>query len=367
MGSDQAIKVLVCPLNWGIGHATRCVPVIKSLVGRGFRVMLAADGRPMHFLRNEFPDLEFIRFPGFSPRYPSHGSMVLKMLASVPAFVTSIFREHHQLKKIVSEYHIGLVISDNRYGLWHRRVKSVIMIHQVMIKTPGYLRWAEPMLYLINRLMISRFHECWIPDFPGKLNLSGDLSHKYPLPSNAQFIGSLSRFESGRQKPENTSGTLVAFLSGPEPQRSILEDILLTQLSAANLSCTVVSGKTESGSQPKIIGRVTIIPHLPTEKLETLLRSASMVICRPGYSSIMDLAAAGTKALFIPTPGQTEQEYLASFHEKQGTFFYAEQRNFNLEESLKKASEYSGISRWPHESLLKHRIDSLALLPEEQS
>ncbi|HPT02606.1 MAG TPA: glycosyltransferase [Bacteroidales bacterium] len=367
MGSEQAIKVLVCPLNWGIGHATRCVPVIRSLVGRGFRVVLAADGRSMHFLMNEFPDLEFIRFSGFSPRYPYHGSMALKMLASVPAFVTSIFREHHQLKEIVSEHHIGLVISDNRYGLWHRQVKSVIMIHQVMIKTPGFLRWAEPLLYFINRLMISRFHECWIPDFPGVVNLSGDLSHKYPLPSNARFIGGLSRFEPGRLKPGNTSGALVALLSGPEPQRTILENILIKKLRAANIDCIVISGKTEAVSQPKTVDGITIIPHLPTGELENMLRSAPLVICRPGYSSIMDLAAIGKKALFIPTPGQTEQEYLASFHEKQGTFYYAEQRNFDLEESLHKASGYSGISSWPQESLLMQRIDSLALLPEEHA
>lgn len=359
MENHPAIKVLVCPLNWGLGHATRCVPVIRMLRNKGFRVIIGADGLPLEFLRLEFPDLEYCRFPGFSPSYPRDGKMVLRMLASVPAFITGIIREHRLLKILAAELGISLVISDNRYGLWHRKIKSILIIHQIMIKTPQRLRVMEPLLYLINRLMISRFDECWIPDLPGDINLSGDLSHKYPLPRNANFIGPLSRFEpAGGQK--KTGDFVLALISGPEPQRSTFEDILTKQLADSDIPVIILTGKPGSSEKAHTIGHVTLIPHLPTSEFQDLLHSASTVICRSGYTTLMDLATVGARALFIPTPGQTEQEYLAKYHEQKGHFAYMKQNNLNLYSGLDRMPAYKGVIIMSRENLLAARNESLA-------
>lgn len=358
MENSSVKRVLVCPLNWGIGHATRCVPVIRMLINKGFQVIVASEGYPLHFLQYEFPELEFYEFPGFSPTYPKNGNMVLRMLASAPFFLAGILQEHHQLKKLVKELNINLVISDNRYGLWHRQVRSIFIIHQVMIKTPNWLRFAEPILYFVNRLMINRFDECWIPDMAGNENLSGDLSHKYPLPRNAVFIGRLSRFRFGIENRQR-DGALVVLLSGPEPQRTILEEKLVNQLLAAKLPCTIISGKPGSGEVVKAIDNVRIVPHLPTVELEKLLHSVSLIICRPGYSTIMDLVATGAKALFIPTPGQTEQEYLAELHQNRGTFCFVKQQDLNLLRDIEKALGYKGICIDGQPDLLVNCIEAL--------
>jgi len=358
MESTSVINVLVCPLNWGIGHATRCVPVIRHLQKKGFRVMIGADGLPLEFLRQEFPELPYCRFPGFTPSYSANGNMVIKMLAQIPAFIAGIYRDHQLVKKFVRDHGINLIISDNRYGLWQNKVRSVLIIHQIMIRAPRWLKFSEPILYLVNRLLISRFDECWIPDLPGKDNLSGELSHKYPLPGNAVYIGPLSRFE-----PESTSrktrNFILALISGPEPQRSMFEKILSTQLSGLNVPAIVLTGKPGSNDETQTCGDVTLIPHLPTRELQDLLYSASAVICRPGYSTIMDLAATGTKALLIPTPGQTEQEYLAAYHEEKGHFAFMKQSEANVAKGLDRLETCKGITTMTNNKLLEEQITSL--------
>jgi uncharacterized protein (TIGR00661 family) len=360
MEKISTINVLVCPLNWGIGHATRCVPVIRELEKKGFRVIIGADGLPLEFLRQEFSDLQFCRFPGFTPSYPKNGSMFIKMLLQIPAFISGIIREHQFLENLVRDFDISLVISDNRYGVWHKKVKSILIIHQIMIKAPKWIRFSEPLLYLINRLMISRFDECWIPDSPGKDNLSGDLSHKYPLPRNARFVGPLSRFKpkTGERK---TGGFILALISGPEPQRSIFEGILTRQLSGLNLPCTILTGKPGSSAQTQLSDNVTLVPHLPTNELQNLLYSASAIICRSGYSTIMDLAATGAKALFIPTSGQTEQEYLAAYHEQEGNFTFMRQNETDLASGIDRLRSHKGITATHKDDLLEANITQLAV------
>jgi len=191
--------------------------------------------------------------------------------------------------------------------------------------------------------------------------LSVDLSHKYPQPKNAKFIGPLSRFE----KPENISesisgvGNITAIISGPEPQRSIFEDTLKKQLAGLNKDASIISGKPESEEIPVVDGKLTILPHLSVKEMSSLIDSSSLVICRPGYSSIMDLQAMGAKALFVPTPGQTEQIYLAELHQKSGNAAWQEQENMNLKDCLEKALTYKGFSNCKPVSGLTEAIADL--------
>lgn len=341
----KPLHVLVSPLDWGLGHASRSIPVVKQLIAAGHTVTIAGYGRSLILLQKEFPTLESIELKGFSASYPKNGNVVLHLLFLLPRFISCILKEHFQLEKLINLYQFDIVISDNRYGLWNKNVKSILITHQVMIKTPVWMKIAEYPLYLVSRLLISRFDECWIPDYKDAPGLSGDLSHKYPLPGNAKFIGPLSRFQRSEQivKSPEQEKSITAVISGPEPQRSIFEEILTQQLVKLNLSAMILSGKPESVKTTVLQGRINSITHASTDDFEVIIESSSLIISRSGYSSIMDFEALGAKVLFIPTPGQTEQIYLAEMHQMNGTALWRAQGKMNLNVDISEALKYSGF------------------------
>ena len=357
----KSSRVLVAPLNWGLGHATRCVPIIERLLAEGHEVVIAADGYPLRFLRREFPHLDWVKFEGLKVEYADGQSQVGAMLRLLPRFLRDIWREHKRLKEIMRMYDVDMVVSDNRFGLWCRGVYSVYMTHQLMVKMPRGLEWMEWAVWRFHRWFIKHYDECWVPDIEGEGNLSGDLSHKYPLLENTKFIGVLSRFSSEKVEWEDVRVEaealglqqrydVVAVLSGPEPHRSNLEQeitdnrlqIIEGQQSTVNSQQTLTPSEQSSrppktGGQYKIVNSqqsllivqglpeddlrlaehrdgVDYIPHLPTRLLQWYMQEAEEIVCRSGYSSIMDLHTIGRKAHLIPTPGQTEQIYLAEIH-----------------------------------------------------
>lgn len=315
------MKTLIAPLNWGLGHATRCIPLIRKLLSDGHEILIAADGHPMELLKQEFPELRFIDFPSYNIRYNKGKSQLTAMLRSIPVIISGIIREHHQLKKIIRQHQIEQVISDNRFGLWNKHIHSTYITHQLMIKMPKKLGFMTPLIWLGHRFFINRFDSCLIPDFGGKDNLSGDLSHKYPLPRNAKFIGPLSRFTDLSTKTKDTPDMIfdvVALVSGPEPQRSIFEKQLIKRFENTAEKVLILQGLPADNTtkqKQQIPKELTILPHLDTIQLAITLKNAKKVICRSGYSTIMDLHALNCldKSELIPTPGQTEQQYLANF------------------------------------------------------
>lgn len=341
----KPLHILISPLDWGLGHASRCIPVISELIKAGHKVTVAGYGRSLILLQKEFPNLNSIELPGFSPSYSKTGNMVVHLFLLLPRFLISIFNEHRKLKTLINKYHFDVIISDNRYGIWNKKINSILITHQVMIKTPAWLRFAEYPLYLISRLLISRFDACWIPDYKESPGLSGDLSHKHPLPQNATFIGPLSRFSPAESFAGKNSGDreITAIISGPEPQRSIFEGLVTMQLSELNLPATILSGKPESDGKLTTSGKLTILPHISTDKIISIINSSSLVICRSGYSSVMDLHALGIKAMFVPTPGQTEQIYLAELHQMQCNAFWRKQESVNLIVDIERALTYPGF------------------------
>ena len=321
-------RVLVAPLDWGLGHATRCVPIIERLLAEGHEVVIAADGYPLKFLRREFPHLDWVKFEGLKVRYAAGQSQVGAMLRQLPRFLRDIWREHKRLKEIVRMYDIDMVVSDNRFGLWCRGVYSVYMTHQLMVKMPRGLEWMEWGVWRFHRWFIKHYDECWVPDIEGEGNLSGDLSHKYPLLKNTRFIGVLSRFsrekvvwEDVRVEAEaldlQQRYDVVAVLSGPEPHRTNLErEITDNGLQIIDGSSLLIVQGLPAVDLRLAEHRdgVDYIPHLQTELLQWYMQEAEEIVCRSGYSSIMDLYTIGRKAHLIPTPGQTEQIYLAEIH-----------------------------------------------------
>jgi len=335
-------RILICPLNWGIGHASRCIPVIRALLDEGAEPVIAADGRPLILLQKEFPQLETVVFKGYDPRYPTFGSMAWKMFLTIFPILIGIWKEHLRLRKIIREYKINAVISDNRFGLWTHKVPCVYITHQLMIKAPWHLKLTEPFLHLFHRFFINRYDRCWVPDLIGDENLSGHLSHLYPIPAHAEFIGPLSRFKFKSQIPVQEN-FILAIISGPEPQRTIFEELLTQQLSAYGQPAVIITGITEAETEEHL-DNLTIYSHLETEKLEQLIQKASFVICRSGYSSIMDLSILKKKAVFVPTPGQTEQEYLAEFHSKNGNCPFFTQKHFDLVKAIELIEKFHGLS-----------------------
>lgn len=306
------MKILVCPLNWGLGHATRCVPIIRRLLAEGHEPVVVADGYPLIFLKQEFPSLRFIEFSSYQIYYAAGKSQVGAMIFNFPNIFTGIIREHLWLKDLLQTEHFDQVISDNRFGMWNKRTHSIYMTHQLMVKMPRNLKFLEPLVHNIHKVFINRYDECWIPDRAENGGLSGDLAHKYPLPQHAKFIGTLSRFQGLENIQPNNDFDVVAVISGVEPQRTIFEDSLIQKYQRKAEKTLIVCGKPHADKRESRVGNITLMSHLPDSELAAVMLGTKKIICRSGYSSIMDLEALKClhKTEFIPTPGQTEQEYL---------------------------------------------------------
>jgi len=328
-------RILVAPLDWGIGHATRCIPIINALIVNNYEVILAADGRPLHLLSTEFPQLEIIRFAGYNIKYPTYLPMSVSLLLQTPKLLQNIRKENNTLADIITDYKIDGVISDNRFGLYSKTVPCIFITHQLQIQSPYF----TDSIRNFNYKYINKYDACWVMD-DEKVNLAGNLSKPETLPNNTTYIGAQSRFE--KQETERKYDYL-AIVSGPEPQRTILENGLIKALKDRNEKSLIVLGKPEINTTEKT-GNLTIKSHLNAKDLNTAIAQSELIICRPGYSTVMDLAKLEKKAIFIPTPGQTEQEYLANNFKNSGICYAQNQNDFNFDLALKESKDYKGFS-----------------------
>ena len=341
-------RLLIAPLDWGLGHATRCVPIIRDLLRNDCKVWLAGEGAQEKILREEFSSLPFLPLKGYRIKY-SKSALGGKMLLQIPSILRSIKEENEWLKQQVKEYELDAVISDNRYGLYHENIFSVLITHQLGIKSP-FGKWSEKLLQKWNYKLINRFDECWIPDEEGKNNLAGELSHPKVLPEiPVKYIGPLTRFvrklEVGSRKSEagekinieEKTDHLLIILSGPEPQRTILENKIIDQIVSYPGTVTVVRGLPGVRNIIPSTNSIQFYNHLPQKELNIEMMNAEFVIGRSGYSTIMDIAALEKKSILIPTPGQTEQEYLAGYLMKKQFAYGIKQEEFSLPKTLKDA------------------------------
>ena len=311
-------RILISPLDWGLGHASRIIPLINRYLEQGDYVIIAGSGLSLNLLKKQFPTLESIEIPSFKMKYSAGKSQVWAVAKAFPKLIYYSIREHSALKRIVKEKNIDFIISDNRFGLYHKTVPSAYITHQLLIKLPKGWAWLEPFVAFVHRCIINRFTECWVPDFEDMSeSLAGELSHPAKLPRNVKYIGTLSRFQLGVRSEElGVRNLVIAILSGAEPQRTILEQELLSSLqNNTSENIILIQGKIEAEQQVSKVGKVTVYNFMSTEELQEYILKADEIICRSGYSSIMDLYALGKlqNATLIPTPGQTEQEYLAEY------------------------------------------------------
>lgn len=337
--SENKIKVLVAPLDWGLGHTTRCIPIIYELISLDVEVILAGNDTQRALLQREFPDCKFLRLEGYNISYSSTRSdFVLKVLQQVPSMLKTIRAENNWLDKTIEEYKIDAVISDNRFGLHTKKVPCIFITHQLLIKN-DLGKIAERTIQRFNYQQINHFTKCWIPDFENDPNLAGALSHPEKMPSiPCEYIGFLTRIK--RVEVQKIKGHILIMISGPEPQRTLFEKIIFEQLESFNGTATVVRGKPADTVPPPLINGVAVFNHLAKEDLNKELCRAEFVVCRTGYSSVMDIAGLDVKPILVPTPGQTEQEYLAKYLSKQNFCITSTQQNFNLKLLLQKAQKF---------------------------
>lgn len=323
------MKILVAPLNWGLGHASRCVPLIHSLLDEGHEVVIGGDGMSFTLLRKHFPKLRYVYLAPLDLHYSRSGNQTWAMLKAIPRLLLWRNKDRLMLKAILQEEHFDQVISDNRPGLYNKQVECIYITHQLQIRLTKTWQWAEAMASRIHARMYTRFNKVWIPDYEDiNHSLAGELSH----PSNLrlsrkmtafQYIGPLSRFHSPiTHKPSPINYEVVAVLSGLEPQRTLLEQELIERYSGKEERVLIVQGLVNHPNTRIKRGNLTIVPSMADAELVPALLNARHIIARSGYSTIMDLEALGLLSVgnnkplpvhieLIPTPGQPEQEYLA--------------------------------------------------------
>jgi len=329
-------NILVAPLNWGLGHAARCIPIIKALEKEGFNPVLASDGVALDLLRKEFPHLLALNLPSYQIEYPKNGMFFkMKLVLNSPKMLKAILSEKKSIKKLVEEHNIVGVISDNRLGLRHKKVPSVFITHQLNVMT-GNTTWLTSK---IHQYIINKFDECWVPDVDSVPNLTGDLGHLDVTPDNIKYIGPLSRLH---KKPLEKKYDLMVILSGPEPQRTLLEEKLAEKLQSYQGKIVFIKGKIEPEQKIDVVNHITFYNYMNTQELENTFNESEIVLCRSGYTTIMDLAQLEKKAFFIPTPGQYEQEYLAKKLKKEGLVPCCKQDKFKVKKLLE-VDLYKGL------------------------
>jgi len=330
-------KILVAPLNWGLGHATRCIPIIKSLIANKYEPILASDGDALILLQKEFPTLTSYQLPSYNIEYSKTNNLKHKLLLNTPKIIKAVKQEKKVVEEIRSKEYLSGIISDNRFGVRSVKIPSVYITHQLNVLS-GNTTYITSSLH---QKIISKFNECWVPDSIGKFNLSGELSKLKKKKLKVKFIGALSRFE---KKDAIKKYDLLVVLSGPEPQRSLLEKKVVFQLKKTNKKVVVVRGVFSEVEAPSINNNVTFINYMLSKQLEQTINESEVILARSGYSTIMDLAKLEKKAFFIPTPGQFEQEYLALRMNELNIAPFAHQDKFELEQ-LTTINKYNGFKK----------------------
>ena len=313
------MKIFIAPLNWGLGHATRCIPLVRQYLERGDEVVLGGDGESLLLLQRHFPQLRVIQLPSLELRYAANDQQRGFYLRAKPALLRFTIADHYYLRQQLAIEHFDLIISDNRFGLFTRQTRCVYITHQLYVRLPRRLRIFQPLARAIHACVFKRYHEVWVPDFANSENsLAGELCHGGCFDTYVKYIGPLSRFASSEGTPKElrrkSEYPVVAILSGLEPQRSIFEQAILERYANTPDKVLIVRGKVAEAQTKISRNNITMVASLSDQALLEVMEQATTIIARSGYSTIMDLAVLGLlhKAELHPTPGQSEQEYLAS-------------------------------------------------------
>jgi predicted glycosyltransferase len=320
-------KAIIAPLNWGLGHASRCIPIIRSLLHHQIEVIIASDGQALDLLRMEFPDVKCFELPSYNINY-RFGDPVINMIWHSRRFSLAIYREHQVIQNLVEKEKPDLIISDNRFGVYSKNVFSIFISHQIRLTTAH--SWMDPLGSRLNKWLMKPFDHIWIPDLAPPDQLAPKLSA--PPEKSFTYIGLLSRLE---RKTSSDSYDLCGIISGPEPQRTRLEKTLTEKMQEVPGNHILILGKTNENFEKKV-KNILFVSYMTSTRLNEVLNESRFVIARSGYSTIMDLLKTGKRAILIPTPGQPEQIYLAESLRNHPNFVIEHQKSVDLNSAIKK-------------------------------
>ncbi|HAN38070.1 MAG TPA: glycosyl transferase family 28, partial [Chitinophagaceae bacterium] len=322
--------VLVAPLDWGLGHATRCMHIINALLAANARIIIAASGMQAGWLQQQYPSLKVLRIPGYKVRYAKRGVLLpWVLLQQLPRIIRTIKAEHRWLQQAVKKYNIDIVLSDNRYGLHTKQVPCIFITHQLTIATPTAI--TTKIVQRINYCYIQQFSACWVPDVRLTANaLAGTLSHPQQLPTiPVHYIGWLSRLQSIPQIANSAIDFLV-MLSGPEPQRTILETSVIKAAAAMpEKKFLLLRALPQAATTLAVPDNVTAVNHADAATISAWVAQAEYIVTRSGYTTLMEVLPLGKRCICIPTPGQTEQGYLATYLMQRRWVFTVRQSQFS--------------------------------------
>lgn len=330
-------------LNMGLGHAARSLPIIRRFIGRGWRVIIGSNGRALRFLEQELPGTETVVTPDYAIEYARGSWLVPKLMLQAPRVLARIAEERKFTNHIVKKYSPEMIFSDHCYGAYHRSVPSYFLTHQVYFAMPAGLDAFAHFAALGNFYFHRKFQKVIILDEKGADGgvLSGALGRHPESNRRYAYAGIISSVE--KKEPVAPLDLLVS-ISGPEPQRTLLETRILSEIETLPGKKVVVLGKSESTARLRSDEDLQVYSHLPREEMSTLFNRAKMIVSRPGYTTLMELAELEKKALFIPTPGQTEQTYLAKRCQQKNWFHAVSQGELKLAEDCAAAKKYPGVS-----------------------
>lgn len=325
-------KILIAPLDWGLGHATRLVPIIAHLQQQGHETVIAADGRPYDFLASRFPEVKIYRCAGYNITYPENGNLLLHMMKNSVSFYKSVETEQRLATELADEINADVVISDNRLNFRAKGRKNIYITHQLNIKA-GIL---SAVATAMHRKYYNSFDEVWVPDNSGTANISGALGHEADCAVPVFYLGPQSRFTAMKGGEVPSHGRVVVLLSGPEPQRTLFENIIVAELIRTGINAVVLRGMPGKNEVTHPAPNIEMVAHMNDEEMLRIIAGAEVVIARSGYSTLSDLAQLNKRLIAVPTPGQTEQEYLADKHASENRLIKAEQSNFDLMNCMEK-------------------------------
>jgi hypothetical protein len=388
-------RILISPLNWGLGHTGRMIPLALELRNRGHEVIFGVDRSIIPVIEKDLPGIKIIELSGVRIRYSAVVPQFISIFLQLPRIVAAAFREHSALKSLAFELKPDIIISDNRFGFFHKDIFSVFVTHQLRIPFPKGMRFLEPAAAWLNRKIIGNYDLCLVPDYPGNENLSGRLSHQLKLPENVFYMGPLSRFsgasagrafisEAGLSEGDMGEACMgesdigqpnlgeskinlphpywCLILSGPEPQRSLLFEKVTEAL--PDIRLVVLCGSPAPRCR-KNHENITFITDPDTATMKKVIKGSSLVISRSGYSSIMELVSMGKGGVIIPTPGQTEQEYLGQYHDGRHGFITLKQKDLAHLREISPEAQGAHSPSFPETSALQE--EAVRLLFEQNN
>ncbi len=313
------------------------MPLIRKFLSVGFKVIIAAGGDQKILMQSVFPQLEFVEIKGYSIRYGStKWKTLLKIFFQIPKILIAINSEKKWLKRFVNEKHLDVIVSDNRFGLHHKSIVSVFVTHQLGIKT-SLGKFADKIAQQINYHFINQFDYCWVPDCSNDIHLAGELSHPAAKPAiPVLYTGLLSAIQ---KEPLSVTNPLLLLLYGTEPQRTIFEHLLFQQLYQLAQPAILVRGLPSSTTTIPAREGLTVYNYLSGRQLQQVINASAIIVCRAGYSTLMDVLPLGKRCIVVPTPGQAEQEYLAHWLSMQGYVCACPQQDLQLPALLDKAAQ----------------------------